>query len=78
MMNTILAKAMMGTGPVRSAGSSGPCGPCTLRNNLVPARVGGDTAPTGSLPRHPCTQYTRLCVCQRVPCRKAGLRCGRG
>eukprot|EP00962_Isochrysis_galbana_P030303 scaffold9811_cov131-Isochrysis_galbana.AAC.2 len=21
--------------PVRSAGSSGPCGPCTLRNNLV-------------------------------------------
>eukprot|EP00962_Isochrysis_galbana_P019419 scaffold5662_cov149-Isochrysis_galbana.AAC.2 len=23
------------TGPVRSAGSSGPCGPCTLRNNLA-------------------------------------------
>eukprot|EP00962_Isochrysis_galbana_P032597 scaffold10723_cov113-Isochrysis_galbana.AAC.8 len=22
---------------------------------LLPARVGGDTAPTGSLPRHPCT-----------------------
>eukprot|EP00962_Isochrysis_galbana_P025107 scaffold7717_cov117-Isochrysis_galbana.AAC.1 len=21
--------------PVRSAGSSGPCGPCTLRNNLA-------------------------------------------